>query len=864
MRLTKKTVLLTLLLCMPLFSQDWAVLHNSLIKFYSYQRAGLKSSAPNSGNPYNPFYTRAAPFPHANDYCDGGWYDAGDFVKFGLPMGYAVYCLLLGYDVFPGSCDDLDSWNHTGTKDNIPDILNEAKVGTDYLIKAVVSTSQVVLDIGDAPSDHGSLSESGYDNSNRLNNRGVKLWANGADAPGFYAAALALMSKLYKPYDAAYSATCLQKAKDAFTFCNNNKKACSFQPDPNNGGKGYYFSTTFYDKMACAAVELYRATSEATYLTQAKTFMTQTGQHFDVPSYQYAADFAAFQLSRLGEKGYTTNWVGDLGTAIGRVVKGNVLVTGASVNTTTWGTCKTAGNAAFSAALYYMISGQKQYKDFALQQIRWVAGLSPYSKSYITRYGAGYPQSPHHRNDNTLGSIARLAGGVVSGPTSASCTQNDKSLCSWSYSDSRDNFQNNEVALDYNAGITGAVAFARYYFQTTDTVRIENPIAATPDPVDFNTASSVTITASLDKSAAWKVILQGATSKATKTFTGIGATISVTWTGDAESGSFMSQENVMVTLDIPKIWEPQKATMAVGGFFLKAIKTEAFKASDKEVDNFEDAAPLDNMIGGKWTGFSDASDKVAGGASVNPSPLVDNGYSATKGFLFWLQRNAGATGPSGPYSGLKTTFTAGGTPVNLGPASSIVFDVYPWTDNASFTVELEQPAITDKAYFGFKVALGKAASWNRIRIPITSLSQPTWKTSAQTLDLTRISSLRITGYGVAAERFSLDNVRIENLSVPVAYHEIAPATSWKNLPIVKQSATSITFSIPSAKGIIKASLYNSAGREIAGRQMIAPNSGIVTLDKLNLVSGVYFLKVSSASNKGKNAREMMVMVRSLE
>jgi hypothetical protein len=272
------------------------------------------------------------------------------------------------------------------------------------------------------------------------------------------------------------------------------------------------------------------------------------------------------------------------------------------------------------------------------------------------------------------------------------------------------------------------------------------------------------------------------------------------------------------------------------------------------------------MIGGKWIGFSDASDKIAGGTSTSPSPLIDVGYASTKGFLYWLQRTAGATGASGPYCGLKTTFNAAGTPVNIGPVTSIVFDIYPYSDNASFWVELEQPSITDKAYFSFKVSLGKGASWNRIRIPVTSLTQPTWKSpgSTQTLDLTKISALRFTGYGVASERFSLDNVRMENLSVPVVYHRGAPATAWKNISLVKQSATSLTFSIPNAQGVIEASLYNSSGRVIADQRMATPNSGVVTLDKLNMAPGVYFLKVAGVNGQAKNARELMVMVRMVE
>jgi len=78
-------------------------------------------------------------------------------MKFGLPLGFAVYCMLKGYDAFPDvACyDDNNSWSVIGTKDNIPDILNEAKVGTDWMIKAVISASQVARDVGNGPTDHG-------------------------------------------------------------------------------------------------------------------------------------------------------------------------------------------------------------------------------------------------------------------------------------------------------------------------------------------------------------------------------------------------------------------------------------------------------------------------------------------------------------------------------------------------------------------------------------------------------------------------------------------------------------------------------------------------------------------------------------
>ncbi|MBD3242645.1 MAG: hypothetical protein GF331_18790, partial [Chitinivibrionales bacterium] len=182
---------------------DYAGLHDRLLDFYSFQRAGT-----NGYNPHNPFYTRT-PYPHAGDShgsnaLDGGWYDAGDFVKFGLNLGFSAYCLLKGYDVFPGAYDDRDSWSRSGTPDGIPDVLGQVKVATDYLLKAVIDENTVVRDVGEGNSDH-QVWASGYDHHQ---SRQVFL-AEGADIPGMYAASLALMSMLYASYDAAYASSCL-------------------------------------------------------------------------------------------------------------------------------------------------------------------------------------------------------------------------------------------------------------------------------------------------------------------------------------------------------------------------------------------------------------------------------------------------------------------------------------------------------------------------------------------------------------------------------------------------------------------------------------------------------------------------------
>src|SRR5678816_1566021 len=115
-----------------------------------------------------------------------------------------------------------------------------------------------------------------------------------------------------------------------------------------------------------------------------------------------------------------------------------------------------------------------RYHDFAKRQIDYALGDNPRSSSFVVGFGANPPRNPHHRTAHgswtdqiTLPTVSRhiLYGALVGGPKS----NND------AYTDDRSDFTMNEVATDYNAGFTGALArLAQEYGGT--------PLANFPQP----------------------------------------------------------------------------------------------------------------------------------------------------------------------------------------------------------------------------------------------------------------------------------------------------------------------------------------------------------------------------------------------
>lgn len=134
----------------------------------------------------------------------GGYYDAGDNVKFGLPMAFVTTILSWGAIDFKKEITDLNQMDNT---------LKSIKWGTDYLIRAHPEPNVLWGQVGDGASDHFCW-ERPEDMTTPRTAFKIDESHPGSDLAGETAAALAAASIAFKSFDSSYSDLLLAHAKE--------------------------------------------------------------------------------------------------------------------------------------------------------------------------------------------------------------------------------------------------------------------------------------------------------------------------------------------------------------------------------------------------------------------------------------------------------------------------------------------------------------------------------------------------------------------------------------------------------------------------------------------------------------------------
>lgn len=130
----------------------------------------------------------------------GGYYDAGDNVKFGFPMAFTT--TLLSWSI-------IDFGRNLGPE--LKNAVRAVKWATDYLLKATAVPDVVYVQVGDAFSDHNCW-ERPEDMDTLRTVYKIDRAHPGSDVAGETAAALAAASIVFRSRDPAYSRLLLNRA----------------------------------------------------------------------------------------------------------------------------------------------------------------------------------------------------------------------------------------------------------------------------------------------------------------------------------------------------------------------------------------------------------------------------------------------------------------------------------------------------------------------------------------------------------------------------------------------------------------------------------------------------------------------------
>jgi len=465
----------------PTTSFNYAdVLQRSLL-FYDAQRSG--DLPPNFRVPWRGDSALADGADVGLDL-SGGFYDAGDHVRFGLPMTATM--TMLGW----GLVQYRQAYVTSGLLDEMLDTL---KWGTDWIIKAHPEPNVFYAQVGNGSADHAFWGAPEVMTMPRPASR-LDPTKPGSEVAAEAAAALAAASIAFRPTDAPYADVLLVHARQLYAFADTYRGTYS---DSIPDAAAFYKSFSGYqDELCWGALWLHTATGEQAWLAKAVTvYDTQLAgqklqwtQAWDDKVYGSAVLLAA----KTGQAKYRTEaerWLDwwTVGTAAGKVRT----TAGGLAFLDTWGSLRYAANTSFIALVYAdTVRDQAgRYHDFAVRQIRYMLGDNPAGRSYVVGYGPNAPRNPHHRGASGVydGSISAafdnrhvLHGALVGGPQSASDTD---------YVDVRTNYVCNEVALDYNAGFQGAVA--RLYLEFGGGAAAPAPPVAEPPGDEFFVQTAV-------------------------------------------------------------------------------------------------------------------------------------------------------------------------------------------------------------------------------------------------------------------------------------------------------------------------------------------------------------------------------------
>ncbi|MBQ3140228.1 MAG: glycoside hydrolase family 9 protein [Ruminococcus sp.] len=426
--------------------------------------------------------------PDGDGFIDvaGGFHDAGDHVKFGMPENYAASTLGWGYYEFR------DSYVKTGQDDHIETIL---RYFNDYLMKCTFrdDSGKVIAhcyQVGEGGLDHA------YWNSPEVDQMARPAWFLTAENPQTdyvvsAAGSLALNYLNFKDTDAEYAEKCLDYATALMDFAMTNKKQLSINAE---GPMAFYNSSKWEDDYCWAAAWMFIATKDVKYLEDAVQYIdyyAPSGYCYNWNDMWAGAisiwgvinqEYPEYDVINMLRKalGKTEYEFKDFWDQVERCLPTwqELETPGGYAYLSTWGSARYNTAMQLIGLVYdkYTNDGKPgEFSEWAKGQMEYIMGDNPLERSYIVGYNENSVKFPHHRAASGLTKCEDpdehryvLYGALAGGPDGSD--KHNDTTADWIY---------NEVTIDYNAAFVGACAGLYEYYGTDEMQPTKN---FPPDP----------------------------------------------------------------------------------------------------------------------------------------------------------------------------------------------------------------------------------------------------------------------------------------------------------------------------------------------------------------------------------------------
>ena len=393
----------------------------------------------------------------------GGWHDAGDYGKYTVNGAFSVAFLLKAWEDFGQPLATVNHIPHY--TDSLPTILAEAKFQLDWLLK-MQTTDGSVLHLVCPKVFPGDTISPEADRPPRY------FLQPSTGATAYFTAAVAMASRVFRPFDDAYADNLLSAAQKGMAWLAANpsdiRAADGTQQAPFVAGGPYNVSSgPGSPSRTWASIELWRANGDGDLTSVESTLRTMSvSGNWDwagpgnFAMFDYAAsDSTLRDAATLTAVQSAITSVADTLTSTAQTHGyGRALGAGSYY----WGSNGLVARTVMNLQAAYHITSDAKYLDTATQQVDYLLGRNPFGRSLVTGLGYAPPVFPHHRPSNSDAVDepwpGLLVGGANKDADDPQSQANPNVPAGKAWYDLASDYYVNEIAINWNGALIYAVA----------------------------------------------------------------------------------------------------------------------------------------------------------------------------------------------------------------------------------------------------------------------------------------------------------------------------------------------------------------------------------------------------------------------